>query len=137
VNGIVIDASITLSWCFPDEQTPSSFAVLDRLKAGDVALVPAFWTVEVLNSLLVGERRGRISPDQTQAFLQSLLALRPALDHATFEQVIGPVQQLCRGKRLTPYDALYVELAMRTQSPLATLDQSQQDAAKLLGIACL
>jgi hypothetical protein len=57
VNEIVVDASITLSWCFPDEQTPLSLAVLDRLKAGDSAIVPAFWSVEVLNSLL-GERGG-------------------------------------------------------------------------------
>lgn len=137
MSGIVIDASITLSWCFPDEQTQSSLEVLNRLKAGDTALVPAFWSVEVLNSLLVGERRGRISPDQTQAFLQSLHALNPTFDHAAFDQVIGPIQRLCREQRLAPYDALYVELALRTQSILATLDQSQKDAAGILGIACL
>lgn len=79
MNEIVVDASITLSWCFPDEQTPLSVAVLDRLKAGDSAIAPAFWSVEVLNSLLVGERRGRISPDQTQAFLRNIQALRPTL----------------------------------------------------------
>lgn len=58
MSGIVVDASVTLSWCFPDEQTPLSLLVLDRLKAGEDALVPAFWSVEVLNSLLVGERKG-------------------------------------------------------------------------------
>jgi predicted nucleic acid-binding protein len=85
VNEIVVDASTTLSWCFPDEQTPSSLAVLDRLKTGDSAIVPAFWSVEVLNSLLLGERRGRISPEQTQAFLRSIQALRPT----TRQRVIG------------------------------------------------
>jgi hypothetical protein len=55
--GIVVDAYITLSWCFPDEQAPLSLRVLDRLNAGEEALVPAFWSVEVLNSLLVGEKR--------------------------------------------------------------------------------
>ncbi len=78
---IVVDASVTLSWCFPDEQTPLSMKVLDRLNRGEEALVPAFWSVEVLNSLLVGERRGRISPDQTRAFLKDLAALHPAVDH--------------------------------------------------------
>jgi predicted nucleic acid-binding protein len=58
---IVVDASVTLSWCFPDEQTPASISVLDRLKTGDRALVPAFRALEVLNTLLVGERRGRIT----------------------------------------------------------------------------
>jgi predicted nucleic acid-binding protein len=137
VNGIVVDASVTLSWCFPDEQTSLSLAVLDRIRAGEFALVPAFWSMEVLNSLLVGERRGRITPEQTQAFLLDIQALRPTLAYASFEQVVGPVQRLCRDHGLTPYDALYVELAMRSQCPLATLDQSQQAAAKGLGIECL
>ena len=43
MTSIVIDASVTLSWCFPDEQTPMSLKVLDRLKSGEQALVPAFW----------------------------------------------------------------------------------------------
>jgi predicted nucleic acid-binding protein len=137
LTGIVVDASVTLSWCFPDEQTPVSIAVLDRLKAGDIALVPGFWAVEVLNSLLVGERRGRIDLVQTHAFLQNIQALQPKFDQASMEQVIGPVQNLCREHRLTPYDALYVELALRTQSPLATLDQPQLEAAKALGVQCL
>ena len=111
--------------------------MLDRLNAGEQALVPAFWSVEVLNSLLIGEKRGRISPEQTQDFLSTLGALGPALDSTSPEQVFGPVQALCRAHRLTPYDALYVELAMRTQSSLATLDQPQKDAARALGIECL
>jgi hypothetical protein len=41
VNEIVVDASITLSWCFPNEQTPLSLAVLDRLKAGESSIVRA------------------------------------------------------------------------------------------------
>jgi predicted nucleic acid-binding protein len=137
VSGIVLDASVTLSWCFPDEQTPVALDVLDRLNAGEQALVPAFWSVEVLNSLLIGEKRGRISPEQTEAFLSTLRALRPVLDSTSPEQVFGPVQGLCRAHGLTPYDALYVELAIRTKSPLATLDQPQKEAARAVGIECL
>jgi predicted nucleic acid-binding protein len=120
-----------------DEQTPLSLKVLDRLKAGEEAVVPAFWSVEVLNSLLVGEKRGRISPEQTRAFLSNLAALEPTVDLASLEQVFGAVQALCRDHGLTPYDALYVELARRTKCPLATLDQSQKDAANALNIDCL
>jgi predicted nucleic acid-binding protein len=137
VSGIVVDASVTLSWCFPDEQTPLSLSVLDRLNAGEPALVPAFWSAEVLNSLLVGERRGRISPQQTEAFLGDLRVMRPTIDSASLEQIFGPIQEICRVHRLTPYDALYLELAMRVQCPLATLDQPQKDAARALGIECL
>jgi predicted nucleic acid-binding protein len=137
LNRIVVDASVTLSWCFPDEQTDSSMGVLDRLQSGEQALVPAFWTLEVLNTLLVGERKGRITAEQTGAFLGALKILNPALDHATLEQVAGPVQIICRDHRVTPYNALYVELALRSGCPLATLDQPQRDAASSLGVHCL
>ena len=134
---VVIDASVTLSWCFPDEQTPLALSVLDRLKSGEQAIVPAFWSVEVLNTLLIGERKGRITAEQTQAFFDILRVLNPALDYASLEQVAGPVQIICRDHQLTPYDALYVELALRSGCPLATLDQPQRKAATALGVHCL
>jgi predicted nucleic acid-binding protein len=134
---IVVDASVTLSWCFPDEQTDGSISVLDRLKTGERALVPAFWALEVLNSLLVGERRGRITAEQTREFFDTLRILRPILDYTSLEQVAGPVQIICRDHRLTPYDALYIELALRSGCPLATLDQPQRQAASSLGVQCL
>jgi predicted nucleic acid-binding protein len=93
--------------------------------------------VELLNTLLVGERRGRITAEQTATFLDTLRILKPALDYATLEQVSGPVQIICRDHRLTPYDALYIELAQRSGCPLATLDQPQRDAAGALGVHCL
>ena len=137
MSGIVVDASVTLSWCFSDEGTSLSISVLDRLKSGDQAFVPAFWSVEVLNTLLVGEKRGRISAEKTQAFLADLRALDPVLDYVSLDQVCGPVQAISRDHRLAPYDALYVELALRMNCPLATLDEPQQQAARSLGVECL
>src|SRR5215471_8797311 len=101
--GIVVDASITVSWCFPDEQTPLSLKVLDRLNTGEEAVVPSFWAVEILNSLLVGEKRGRISPEQTRAFLGDLAALKPTINHASYDQVFGMVHVLSRDHELPPY----------------------------------
>jgi predicted nucleic acid-binding protein len=121
----------------PNIREPLSLQVLDRFNIGEEALVPAFWSVEVLNSLLVGEKRGRITPAQTRAFLANLPALQPKVDHASMEQIFGTVQSLCRDHGLTPYDAFYVELAWRTKYPLATLDESQKDAANALSVECL
>src|ERR1035438_7953060 len=80
---------------FPGRTNALSLKVLGRLKAGDSALVPAFWSVEVLNSLLIAEKRGRISAEQTRGFLDDLDALSPILDSVSVEQVFGPVQSLC------------------------------------------
>src|SRR5205823_101493 len=121
----------------PDEQTPLSLKLLQQLKAGEQALVPSFSSLEVLNSLLVGERRGPISPEQTRAFPGDLEALSPSFDYVPLKQVNGPVQALCRDYGLSPYDALYVELAMRSKCPLATQDQAQKNAASVLNVECL
>jgi predicted nucleic acid-binding protein len=99
--------------------------------------VPAFWCVEVLNSLLMGEKLGRITPEQTQAFLADLRSLDPVLDCASLEQVCGIVQTISRDHRLTPYDALYLDLALRTRCPLASLDGRQVEAALALGTPCV
>lgn len=100
-------------------------------------MVPAFWCSEVLNSLLVGEKKGRISADQTRAFLDDLRALRPTLGDVSLLRVFHDIQALCRQHGLAPYDALYVELAMRSGSPLATLDEGQRQAAAAVGVTCL
>ena len=65
----VIDASATLPWCFADEATAATNAVLTRLRTGDEAIVPAHWPVEVANALLIAVRRKRISPEDAHQFL--------------------------------------------------------------------
>ena len=59
----VIDASATLPWCFADEATEATNAVLTHLRTGDEAIVPAHWPLEVANALLIAVRRKRISPE--------------------------------------------------------------------------
>ncbi len=53
----VLDASIVLTWCFPDEEAQKAEKISERIALGDKPAVPAFWRHEVLNALLVGERR--------------------------------------------------------------------------------
>jgi predicted nucleic acid-binding protein len=108
VTGIVVDASVTLSWCFPDEQTPMSLNVLDGLKSGERALVPAFWALEVLNTLLLGERKGRIAAEQTKAFLDALRVLNPALDYASGAGMSSPAMTVA----LPPNPAALVRAPM-------------------------
>ena len=74
---LVPDASATLSWCFEDEATPWTDALLAKLRAGDEATVPAHWPVEVANALLMAIRRGRISGEKANRFFEDLRAGRP------------------------------------------------------------
>ena len=56
MNGIVIDASVALAWCFPDEASDYADSVLLAIE-NQTVIVPAIWPVEITNALLVGERR--------------------------------------------------------------------------------
>jgi hypothetical protein len=77
LNRFVLDNSLTLSWYFEDERGPYSVATLGALHNGE-ALVPPLWPYEVANGLLMGERRGRITPTDTVRILGLLAALPSA-----------------------------------------------------------
>jgi predicted nucleic acid-binding protein len=67
----VLDASMTMSWCFADESTPYSRLVLDSL-LDSYAEVPALWTFEIANVLAVNEKRQRLTKAASIEFLQTL-----------------------------------------------------------------
>jgi predicted nucleic acid-binding protein len=133
---LVVDCSIAMAWCFSDEGTDATSRVLDRL-AGEAALVPALWFLEVANVLAMAEKRQRILPANSMLFVQLLSALDIQIDNdfalRAFEQIIP----LCRSYALTAYDAAYLDLALRKQLPLATLDDDLRRAGAGLGIELL
>jgi predicted nucleic acid-binding protein len=126
----VLDASITASWHFEDERSPQATAVLDAL-ARDTAIVPAHWWFEIRNVLLIGERRGRASQQQTAQFLDRLAVLR--IELAEIPDEVSSMN-LARRHRLTFYDAVYLELAQRERIALATLDDELVAAARAEGV---
>jgi predicted nucleic acid-binding protein len=133
---LVLDSSVAAAWCFSDERTPVCDAIQDRL-ADDEAIVPEHWFVELTNALLVGERRKRISADDVTGFLREIGKLQIIVDdqlpHRAFENVLP----LARKHRLACYDAAYLDLAMRLNVPLASLDDDLRRAAKAAGVKLL
>lgn len=129
----VLDNSITMSWCFPDEQDPYARDVLKALPNG-AATVPALWPLEVANILLVGERRGRINQADTATFIGLLEGLPIRVDDETSEHAMKASLNLARAQCLSVYDAAYLELAMRRGLPIATLDAKLKAAAAAAGV---
>jgi predicted nucleic acid-binding protein len=123
---IVVDVSVTAVWAFQDEQHPIASAALD-LMPGDGALAPSLWWYELRNVLLVNELRRRLTSADTAEFLRDLAELRITIDTDPIEDAIFT---LARRHRLTFYDAAYLELALRSRSPLATLDDALAAAAR-------
>jgi predicted nucleic acid-binding protein len=99
---------------------------LERVRT-DEARVPSLWRFEVRNTLIVSERRGRLTESDTARFLHGLAYLRVTVDRSPEE---AHVLALARHRGLTVYDAAYLELARREGGPLATLDAALATAAR-------
>jgi predicted nucleic acid-binding protein len=127
----VLDASITTTWAFDDESDPIADAARN-LMAKESAIVPAIWWYEVRNAALVGERRGRLRPTNTEYYLEQLADLPITTDAAVDEALAF---RLARNHQLTFYDASYLALALRRHVPLATLDRALVRAARAEGVA--
>lgn len=133
---LVLDSSAALAWCFEDEQTPEIMALLDRVVASG-AVAPQLWPLEVLNGLLMAERRQRLDAGLRLRMSALLRDLPVVLDQETTAQVWKRTNDMAAQHRLTIYDATYLELAQRRGLPLASLDRAMRDAGTALGIALL
>ncbi len=122
---IVVDASTLLCLAFDDEGLPYATAMIDAIR-DEGGLAPSILWYELRNALIVNERRGRIQPEQSIAFLALLNELPIASQSLPPE---AGVMDLARRFRLSVYDASYLELAVREGSPLATLDVALRDVA--------
>ncbi len=133
MSTVVVDCSVALAWCFEDETTEFTEAVLDAVVAGG-AVVPCLWPLEAANVLLVAERRKRISEAQATQFLDRLLALPIQIETPVGNETWTRVHALGRTHGLSSYDAAYLDLAIRRGLPLATLDRDLKKAAENSGV---
>lgn len=130
----VLDNSVTMAWCFPDEQDAYSLEVLRSLKLAR-AVVPPLWSFEVANILLVGERRGRITRAESASFVELLTKLPIAIDEQSAIHGLRATLDLGRAENLPAYDASYLELAVRLGVPIATLNVKLTEAAASAGVS--
>jgi predicted nucleic acid-binding protein len=132
----VLDCSIAVTWCFADEASPATDALLDQMQEQG-AIVPALWHLEVGNVLVQAERRGRIAAGDMAARIELLRRLPITTDDETARRALRDTLALAREHGLTTYDASYLELATRRGLPLATRDRKLQEAASRMAIELL
>ena len=128
----VLDCSVTMAWMFRDEATDATDRLRDMLDENR-ALVPALWHTETANALLAATRRKRIEREEWRRLRTQLNALPIDVDPVSTARAWGPALDLAAVHDLTVYDATYLELAMRSGLPLATLDRALGAAAQAEG----
>lgn len=130
---LVIDSSVAACWCFPDEAALLADQAWELLEAAGAA-APSLWWYEIRNVMVVNERRGRITRERTREFLADLGTL--PIEIAPPERGDDALR-LARKHKLTFYDAAYLELALRLEATLATLDNDLAKAARSEGVKIL
>lgn len=127
---LVIDSSVAASWGIPDESSPTAADALELVEKVPCEAPSIFWH-ELRNVLLVSERRGRLTVEETQRALSLVDDVDPTIDSLASHE---SVMRLARKHSLTAYDAAYLELALRLGAPLATLDRRLAQAARNEGV---
>ena len=125
----ILDCSISISWVLVDEDDDYANSILD-LMTDATAFVPEIWSLEVVNTLLVAERRNRMTIEQSEQAIKLLQSLPIVIDTLTSSQAFQQTLKLGREQSLASYDAAYLELALRINLPLATNDNRLIEAAK-------
>jgi predicted nucleic acid-binding protein len=130
---LILDASVTLASVLVDEQSAITDTVFRRAE-DEGAAAPAIWWYEWRNALLLCERRGRLSSAQSAQITLRLRALAVELIEPSLTDAELP---LARDHRLTVYDAAYIDAAIRTGRPLATLDRKLARVANHFGLLAI
>lgn len=131
----VLDNSVVTGWYLPDQSTNYSQTIAARLES-DKALVPALWQQELANVLKTACTRGKLKLETAREILDTLGTLPIEIDTGA-----GPGQrqlfELAMRYKLSSYDAVYLELAMRHGLPIATQDAQLKTAAIAAGVGIL
>jgi predicted nucleic acid-binding protein len=134
----VLDASVTLSWLLRDTAVRDEgypLAVLNSLRdTSTVAAVPMTWGLEVANVIARSEAKDLVTAAQSGSFIALLEGISIDVDAETFTHVLSDTLQLSRRYQLSSYDASYLELALRSGAPIATLDDDLRRAATKAGV---
>lgn len=133
MNALVLDCSATLPWVFGSEATKATKALLETVTHGAEVWVPSLWHLEVANVLIGAQKRARIDQAGITQFLTALEAFDIRTDDQTTMRAWHQTLALAERYQLTSYDAAYLELALRRNLPLATLDKDLIKAVKKAG----
>ena len=81
----VLDNSVAMRWCFENTAHPYADGVLNRLAAGEDALVPVLWFYEASAVPAREQNRGTLAAPKADQFIVELRASRHSLPLATLD----------------------------------------------------
>jgi predicted nucleic acid-binding protein len=130
----VADASVAIAWVHPGQATAATVAMLDAIATGATLEVPALWSLEVANALIVLQRRRKLTEDERQTALGWLRRLPLRTDQEAALIAFSRLSELAAAHDLSVYDAVYLELAQRRRLVLGCKDGPLRKASGRVGV---
>ncbi len=121
---VVIDASVVLKWYLADEELgPKALDLLDKYVSGDLDfLAPSLLPYEVVNGLMIAQKRGRIAEKRILEAIEGFMALGINLkDPSLF---YPRVLKFSTAYNRSAYDSSYLALAEEESAVFVTADKN-------------
>lgn len=128
----VLDCSFALAWALEEKGVETRRQTM-CLVAQYGAKAPSIFVLEVANVLAQSAR----TPSHVDKVLSALWNIDITIEPQTTERVWNRRLALARRLNLSAYDAAYLELAIREEATLITLDSDLHRAARLEGVLTL
>jgi predicted nucleic acid-binding protein len=125
-----LDASVVLKWYLSDEDHGQlALDLLNRYLSDDFEIIaPSLLEYEVINGLVVAQRRGRLREEVTISAIEGFLDL--GIKTLGVSSLYSRVLHFCRVYTRSAYDASYLALAEAEQTHLITADENLYNAVK-------
>lgn len=129
---LVLDCSVLMAWVAPDEASDYTTQVREAMMQYNVpVIVPPLFYLEVVNVLEVMQRRKRMDEQQVNRALGLLKQLPITVDSEGMSLSTAlAIRGLMHKHTLTAYDAAYLELGIRRNLRVSTLDKALHKAEK-------
>lgn len=130
MKGIVVDASVALKWYLDDEDHgQKAMNLLTRYVADEIdILAPSLLEYEVVNGLIIAQRRGRIKEEKVLSAIEGFASL--GITMTNLASCYSRVIHFCRTYSRSAYDASYMAAADKEGMPLITADDGFYNAVK-------
>lgn len=127
---LVIDSSVALKWWLDDEEfVEEARVLLNELVGGKIELVvPELWLYEIANGINTAVKRGRISNDTGEEFIEELQSITATL--VPVNSYLTKTYKESAKYNHAIYDIVYMVVAENKQIPFITADKKFCDKVK-------